>query len=120
MSGHLISTAAALVGCRRCARTVLEGYDGGQLIRADPAPLAPEDELLALLGGRHTYDLHLMGLPRRPYLIWRCTFRLRAPRRHQVVATHECTPTQHLNAGGPPINLIASYRKQPLPEKPPF
>lgn len=116
----MISTPAVLTGCPRCGTQILLGHDQGLPIRATAQPLDPHQELAELLAGRHTYDVHPLGLPRKPYLTYRESFRFQGKREWAVVADHKCPP------GAPPplfrfepVALVYPYGP-PDPDQPPF
>lgn len=89
---HLINRPARYQPCPRCGRHTLTAWTSGIRIRLDPEPLTIHQEIAALLSGRHTYDVLIYGLPRRMHPEWRHLLRIRAPRKHPVVATHICPP----------------------------
>jgi hypothetical protein len=116
----MITTPAVLDTCHRCGTPTLVGHSEGLLARAGAQPLDPHGELDALMDGRWTFDVHLEGVPRRAYLIYRCSFRIRAPRKWNVVATHKCPPGPHFPIRpGPPIEIVIP-RGKPIPDTPPF
>ncbi|MFI6477382.1 hypothetical protein ACIBH1_05580 [Nonomuraea sp. NPDC050663] len=90
MTEHLIDRALKLGTCPRCRATILAGHNAGIFTLVDPQPLDRHAEMLALLSGRHTYDLITEGIPARLYAEWRSTFRINGARRHPVVASHPC------------------------------
>lgn len=91
----LKSTPVSLAVCPRCGRHMLSGFSEGCWVRADPAPLDPAQELAAIQAGRSTYDLQPLGLPRRPYLWHRTSFRILGARKWMVLAEHVCPPGPH-------------------------
>lgn len=117
----MISTPAMLTNCRRCGALILTGHSEGLFARADVTPLDRHQELDAILAGRTTYDLHPLGLPRRPYLFHRHQFRILSKQQDwKVVAQHKCPPGQHFPViPGPPQELVIPYGK-PIPANPPF
>lgn len=77
--------------CRAPVLRALVGHVAALDVRADPQPLAPQQELAARLQGRMTYCLRL-----HPFLTARLIHRspehIRAGRcAHIVVADHHCT-----------------------------
>src|SRR5437879_6066733 len=61
MGPDRIGRNARLHHCRDCGRYVLTGLDNdlcAGVAHADPSPLSPLGEALALIGGRRTYALH--------------------------------------------------------------
>lgn len=82
--------AAARTTCRTCRAPVIRALDGDVLafeVTADPIPLDPVGELLAIAAGRRTYDaVTVRGRielePRRPTHI--------PIRRHPILADHHC------------------------------
>lgn len=91
----LKSTPVSLSRCPRCGRPILSGFSEGCWVRANPTPLDAAQELLAIQAGLFTYDLHPHGLPRRPYLWHRTSFRILGARKWQVLAQHACPPGVH-------------------------
>jgi len=89
---HLIDRPAHYQPCPRCTRHTLTAWCGGIHTRLDPEPLSVNQEIAAILSGRLTYDVLILGLPRRMYPEWRHLLRIQAPRRHPVIATHVCPP----------------------------
>lgn len=117
----MITTPAVLDTCRRCGAAVLAGHSEGLHARVTAAPLNPYEEVQALGDGRWTYDLHLEGLPRRAYLIYRCPIRILGARKWKVLATHRCPPGPHYpRKPGPPIEILIPYRVEPDSDNPPF
>jgi hypothetical protein len=58
-----VGRSARLHHCNRCGRYILTGLDNdlcALVAHADPIPLSPLGEALALIGGRSTYTLHQM------------------------------------------------------------
>ncbi|TYB50250.1 hypothetical protein FXF51_56845 [Nonomuraea sp. PA05] len=92
----MISSPVSLAMCRRCGQPILSGDSEGVWVRADPTPIDPRQELDAILAGLATYDLHPHGLPRRPYLWRRNSFRIRGERKWQVLQQHRCPPGRHI------------------------
>lgn len=115
-----MTTPAVLDTCHRCGRPLLVGHSEGLHTRATATPIDPLGEVEALGAGLFTYDVQLEGLPRRPHLIYRCQFRICAPRKWNVVAAHRCPPGPHFPVRpGPPIELSVPYGV-PDPDQPPF
>ncbi|GAA3441046.1 hypothetical protein Pve01_66710 [Planomonospora venezuelensis] len=99
---------------------ILVGHDQALPIRATAQPLTREQELAEILAGRHTYDLHPLGMPRKPFLVYRDSFRIAGTREWKVVADHHCPPGAVAPAfRSPPIPLVLPYG-QPIPDEPPF
>lgn len=117
----MISTPAVLDTCRRCGALILIGQSEGLTTRANPAPLTPQEEYDAILLGHATYDVHPLGLPRRPFLMHRHSFRIARGRREwKVVADHHCPPGPHIvPPPGKPIRLEIPYATA-TPDQPPF
>lgn len=103
----MISSPVSLAVCRRCGKPILSGYSEGVWTRADPTPLDPAQELAAIQAGLATYDLQPLGLPRRPYLWHRTSFRILGERKWQVLAQHACPPGPHFPP--PPAKPTALY-----------
>lgn len=116
----MIDIPAVLDHCPRCGQQVLDAHSDGLHIRADAQPLDPQAELAALLDGRLTYDMQPLGLPRKPYLMYRDAFRIGAERKWTVVGSHKCPPGPHLpSPPGKPVHLTIPIG-QPIPDQPPF
>jgi hypothetical protein len=92
MTGHLISTPAALLPCGRCGRHVLACFSGGFRTVADPEPLGLAAEIAAWLDSRMAFDVIKWGIPERLYLEYRTETRIAAGRNYLVVASHGCPP----------------------------
>lgn len=118
--------AAKAVSCPRCRSPVMRGLCadwGGYSIDADPGPLSPMGEVLALLSGRGTFELRWLGdhyeIDRRDH--FRITGNPAGTNGIDVLVRHDC----ELNA---PIHLptmATSLNDGPrsaklLPDKPPF
>jgi hypothetical protein len=106
---HLIDRAAHYQPCPRCSRHTITALSGGVPLRLDPEPLTINQEIAALLSGRQTYDVMLWGLPRRMHPIWRDISRIRAPRKHAVIAAHKCTPLPVPPGRQPETELTVPY-----------
>ncbi|MFE3449643.1 hypothetical protein ACFXJ8_11975 [Nonomuraea sp. NPDC059194] len=117
----MISSPAVLDSCPRCGGLILVAHTDGIPARADAAPLDPHQELAAILDGRFTYDVQPLGLPRKPYLMYRHSFRIaRSTREWKVVATHKCPPGPHRpTIRQPPTTLVIPYASA-SPDIPPF
>lgn len=77
--------------CPTCAALVLQGRDGGPVIHVvtvDAIPISQVGEAVALINGRHTYDLYRVagGLELHP----RSQHHIRAGHKRPVVADHRC------------------------------
>lgn len=116
----MIDIPAVLDRCPRCGTQILDATSDGVRVRADAHPLDPQEELAAILNGRLTFDVQPLGLPRRPFLHHRCSFRIAAGRKWSVVATHRCPPGPHFpQARQKPIALVIPSGP-PVPDQPPF
>jgi hypothetical protein len=82
--------AACLQPCPACQRHTLACVSGGLPIRANPEQLTVNQEIAARLQGKETYDVITWGLPRKLYLEYRDLTRIKAGRKHPVVAEHPC------------------------------
>jgi hypothetical protein len=89
---HLEDGPAHYQPCPRCGRHTLTAWCAGVKTRFNPEPLTIHQEIAALLTGRRTYDVLILGLPRRMYPEWRHLLRIQAPRKHPVIVTHACPP----------------------------
>lgn len=107
---------AELDRCRRCDAAIVHGWTtppASSEVRAEPVPLDPAGELLALLDGRHTYDL--MRIAMHNELVHRDPFRIKH-RKWPVLATHRCPGLIHAAAiPAPPPQTETEY-----PDQPPF
>ncbi|MGW4469683.1 hypothetical protein ACWENQ_08420 [Nonomuraea sp. NPDC004354] len=105
----------------RCGALILVCQSEGIPARADAAPLSPEQELAAILDGRMTYDVQPLGLPRKPYLMYRHSFRIANGKGEwKVVAAHKCPPgPHHPTIRQPPTPLVIPYASA-SPDIPPF
>lgn len=106
--------AARLRRCPTCTTTVLAALDADTCARrvtADPLPLSPLGEALALIGGRATYALWYWG--GRLELNHRTSFHIKGTPagttdRFDVVAEHRC--------GYPRLDSLPSvHRRTPTP-----
>jgi hypothetical protein len=81
--------------CRRCGAPILTARAGRVAaldVVADPEPLTPMQELLALLAGQLTWHL-VTGSLGTQRITWRTATSIRAgPPRHPVIADHTCPP----------------------------
>lgn len=102
LTRHLATVAGARPGarnltaktCRHCHAHVVTGLDADLMAFtaiADPAPVTPLGELLALLAGARTYDLTRAGHQYR--LDVRDPGTIATSRRHPVLAGHRCGRT---------------------------
>lgn len=113
-----ISRKANLRNCRRCDGPIIVGLDHepcGIPTSADPTQLDPVAEMFAIALGRWTYDL-----TNTPALERRNRWSIRAPRRHPVLASHQCR-------AGVPLRIHESVQRvftpvpvPALPEEAPF
>lgn len=117
---HLEDGPAFYQPCPRCARHTLTAYCAGVKTRLDPEPLTINQEIAALLLGRRTYDVLIQGLPRRMYPEWRHLLRIRAPRKHTVIATHVCPPNPVRPPFRQPEIEVTIPALTTLPEQPLF
>ncbi|WP_433252910.1 hypothetical protein ACQPYK_08650 [Streptosporangium sp. CA-135522] len=106
MTEHFIDRPLVLGRCTRCGAWILAGHNAGLRVLVDLDHLDAAAELLALAAGRHTYNL--LTLRRAVWAEWRCSFRIAAPRRHPVVASHPCwqrgfTPMPAVSAPESPV-----------------
>jgi hypothetical protein len=115
---HLIDRPAHLAPCRRCGDYVLAGLVGGAMTRCDPGAIDIHAELIAVLGGKASYDVCAWGLPRRLYLVWRHSLRITAARKYPVVAEHQCNGTGRYPT--PAIDLTVPRPVADTTSKPPF
>lgn len=90
MTEHLITTATEVETCPRCGAPMLVGHWSGLLIRADVVNLTAADEAAALAAGLMTFDLLLLGYPRRLYFEHRDPDRTTSEHAHPVVRDHRC------------------------------
>jgi hypothetical protein len=90
MTEHLISRPAQLTKCRTCGRHILAAITSGLTVAVNPESLSVNAEIAARIQGRIIFDVLVHGLPRRMYLEYRDLGRVRAGRKHAVVAEHEC------------------------------
>lgn len=93
--------AAGLRTCPRCGAPILTGLDNDTAAltaRADPTPLTPLGETLALLAGRPTYNLTTTS--GRKELHRRDEWHIKGERRYPVIPAHKCGAplTQHMDS----------------------
>jgi hypothetical protein len=103
---HLENHPARYQPCPRCGHHTITAITSGYKLRADPCPLDTSQEIAALLTGRRTFDVLIWGLPKRMHLEWRSLTRIRAPRKHPVIATHQCVPTATRPRKEPETGLV--------------
>ncbi|MBF8193267.1 hypothetical protein ITP53_47895 [Nonomuraea sp. K274] len=116
----MISGPVSLTNCRRCGQLILSGYSEGCWAQVDPAPIDAAQELQAILAGLATYDVQPLGLPRRPFVWHRTSFRILGARKWAVVAEHRCPPgPHHPPPPSQPIELVIPFNA-PTPDQPPF
>lgn len=116
----MIDIPAVLTTCPRCGAQILDAVSEGLHVLADATPLDAHAELAALLDGRLTWDVQPIGLPRKPHLHHRHSFRIKPERKWPVVATHKCPPGPHIRPPQQkPVVLVIPYGK-PTPAQPPF
>ncbi len=108
MTEHLIRRPAQTATCTRCGRHILAAISSGITIAANPQSLTVNEEIAARLTGRIIFDIIVYGLPRRMYLEYRDLGRVRAGRKHAVVAAHECPG---------PVNYTGDELTVPWPQK---
>lgn len=118
MTEYLINRPARLTTCPTCNQPTLAAISGGLTISADPKPLTINQEIAALLTNRPTYDILTHGFPKRIYLEWRSTTRIKNKHRHTVVAEHPCRTATYTQGTG--TDLIIPSPRTPLPDDPPF
>lgn len=118
-SGHAVGVkrAAQLRACPQCKALVLTAWDhdtAACLIHLDPTPLTTEGEINALLERRATYDAEIRN---HSEIVFehRHSWRIRAPRRHTVLAIHACPNSDPPDLSWLPADAAASY-----PDEPPF
>ncbi|MFC5744797.1 hypothetical protein [Actinomadura rugatobispora] len=107
---------AALRTCPHCHHPILTGLDddtAARSVRADPTPITPLGETLALLAGRATFDLQAVYGRRE---MWRRDqWHIQSARRWPVLPEHRC---------GQPLNdhmeKSPQRRRYVCPTEPPF
>lgn len=81
--------------CDTCGSMVLEVFDCGQLHWMHPRPLDQREEILTLLAGLDTFEIHWPNLIRKAYAEVRTLYNIRADalrgERSIVLAQHECS-----------------------------
>lgn len=117
--------SARAVRCPKCRRAIFQGIGadwGGYVVQADPEPLSPLGEALALLSGRATVELRWLG--DRYELDCRDHFRITGTPAGtngiDILVRHDCAL-----ANGPPLPMIESHLRDlietaPLPINPPY
>lgn len=118
MGNDRVGRRARLTRCRYCPCSILVGLDADRcawVARADPLPLAPIGEALAILSGRTTYTLHV-GIGRLE-LQARNRWQIQAApagTRYDVLAAHVC--------GGVRLPQAPSVNRppEPRPTTPPY
>ena len=108
--------SARLRRCTRCGAPILAGLDAPRSalpVKADPTPLTPLGETVALLNRRSTYDLCDAG--GRKELNYRDPFTIEGPRRYPVLAAHACGVSLAAFAEAIPVRVRYS-----IPDTPPF
>lgn len=111
MTQYLITEPAKAAACNRCGSRVITAVTGGLTTITDIQALSVNEEIAALLTGRATFDLQANG--QRVFIEWRDVNRIRAGRRHPVVALHQCGP-------GARLLPLPAAPAAPLPDDPPF
>lgn len=103
--------ATACPTCRQPTLTGLDADTAAFTATADPAPLDPLGEALAVLAGRTTYELHHAGS--RLELERRDSFAMRTPAgaKTDVLAEHRC--------GAPPLPALPSRLARIAPKETP-
>lgn len=115
----LIGELAQIRACSSCGRHVLTCRTDGIVFRADPENLTVAGELIARLDNRLTFDAVAVPIPRGLRLLIRDIFRIRAERKHAILAQHRCgavIPAAHTE----PWQHIAAVAKPSFPAIPPF
>jgi hypothetical protein len=116
MNHYLINTPAIPTRCPRCRAWVLTAHTSGCLVNVDPIPLDENEELVALLDDRPTFDTHTEKYMYSIYLEYRTAMRIQASRNHPVVTTHKCGHA----IGTPPPAPPRSQPKRRHSDEPPF
>lgn len=102
--------------CPRCKAPILSGLDddtAARSVHADPTPINPVGEALALLAGRATFDLTAAGGKRQ---LWRRDeWHISGRRKFPVLPEHRCGQPLDAHADHPPA--AARYV---IPDQPPF
>lgn len=108
--------AARLHPCPRCRRPILSGLDddiAARTAHADPTPITPLGETLALLTGRATYDL---CAPYGRRELWRRDhWHIAGARKYPVLPEHKCG--QPLDAH---TETLQHRNRYVCPAEPPF
>lgn len=107
---------AGLHPCPRCKKPILSGLDDDNAARtahADPTPINPVGEAIALLSGRATFDLTSTNGKKQ---LWRRDqWHIGRRRTHPVLPEHRCG--QPLDAHTEHLPPAARYA---IPDQPPF
>lgn len=88
VTGYLIDRPAALARCSRCGAATITAVTGGLTTVTDTKPLGIDQEISAILAGKATFSLQVMGS--KIFLAPRSVAEIRAGRDHPVVALHSC------------------------------
>jgi len=83
--------SACLQRCTKCRAPILYGLDADLCalsVKADPTPLTPLGEAIALLGGRRTF--HLTDIAGRIEITMRDQWAIGGESAHLVVPEHKC------------------------------
>lgn len=114
-----IGRAARLHHCKSCGRYMLTGLDNdmcASVANADPTPVSPLGEALALIGNRRTYTLH--RTTDRLELQIRDRWQIAgapAGTRHDVLPEHTCEAIDL-----PAAESVHQRYAVALPDNPPF
>ena len=114
-----IGRAARAHRCKHCGRYILTGLDNdlcAGVAHADPTPLSPLGEALALIGNRRTYTLH--QTPDRLELQIRDHWQIQgnpAGTRHDVLPEHTCEAVDL-----PKAESVHQPYATALPDNPPY
>lgn len=114
-----IGRAARLHRCKHCGRHILTGLDNdmcASVANADPTPLSPLGEALALIGGRTTYALH-QATDRLELQVrdrWQITG-APAGTRYDVLPAHTCDAVDL-----PVVESVHRRYTAALPDQPPY
>jgi hypothetical protein len=114
-----IGRAARLHHCKSCGRYILTGLDNdmcASVAHADPTPVSPLGEALALIGNRRTYTLH--QTTDRLELQVRDRWQIAgtpAGTRHDVLPEHTCDAIDL-----PAAESVHQRYTAALPDNPPY
>ena len=114
-----VGRAAKATVCRQCKRPIITGLDNdmcASVANADPTPVSPLGEALALIGGRRTYTLH--QTTDRLELQIRDRWQIAgspAGTRHDVLPEHTCEAIDL-----PAAESVHQRYAAVLPDNPPF